>query len=103
MGGADGTGGWLENLDSGNKILSPFAAPIVMSVQDIAVRGDRVILVGSSAENDMMVLGYDRNGNALWNPNPINIGTGRLRGVTTDVNGFIYAVGTSDGTCKPTE
>ena len=60
-----------------------------------AAPGDRVFVVGSSSANDMMVLGHDRMAEALWPPK--NVGKGRLRAVTTDSAGMVYAVGTSDG------
>ena len=65
-----------------------------ISVQDLAVPGNHVIVVGSSSANDMRILGYDRAGSTLWEQK--NLGKGRLRGVATDEYGAFYVVGRSD-------
>ena len=82
---------------AGNTGLATFLAPGSLgdiSVQDLAVPADRVIVVGSSSENDMRILGYDRAGSVLWAPK--DLGKGRLRGVAVDASGAIYVVGRSD-------
>ena len=43
----------------------------------------------------MRVQAFKRQGGVAWGPT--DLGNGRLRAVATDANGFIYAVGTSDG------
>ena len=95
IGGASGANGWVDSLSADNNNLTSFKSIADMSVQDIAVQSDRVIFVGSSTSDDMLMLGYDRAGAQLWSSNPIEIGTGRLRGLAIDEGGFIYAVGSS--------
>jgi len=96
VGGRSGAdGGWVDKLDSANVNDRETVVTLAdMRVQDIAVQEAHFIVVGSSSDNDMMVRAYDWMGGSDWN---LNIGKGRLRGVTTDAKGFIYAVGTSDG------
>jgi hypothetical protein len=95
VGGTGDSGGWVDAIGGDGDVLVPFLAPGDVSVQDIAVPGDHVIVVGSSSASDMRMLGHDRAGAALWAPK--DLGKGRLRGVATDLYGSIYAVGRSDG------
>ena len=97
VGGRSEAGGWGDRIAAGNPGLAPFLTPDSLgdvSVQDMAVPGDRVIVVGASADNDMRVFGYDRGGSPLWAPR--DLGKGRLRGVAEDTYGAFYVVGRSD-------
>ena len=97
VGGRSDAGGWVDAIVAGNTGLATFLAPASLgdiSVQDLAVPGDRVIVVGSNSENDMRILGYDRAGSTLWAPK--DLGKGRLRGVAVDDSGAFYVVGRSD-------
>jgi hypothetical protein len=97
VGGRSDAGGWVDAIVGGDTGLAAFLAPGSLgdiSIQDMAVPGDRVIVVGSSSENDMRILGYNRAGSALWAPKAL--GKGRLRGVADDASGAFYAVGRTD-------
>jgi hypothetical protein len=90
-------GGWVDQIVVDGSSLAPFLDPREIgdiSVQDLAVPGNHVIVVGSSSANDMRILGYDRAGSTLWEQK--NLGKGRLRGVATDEYGAFYVVGRSD-------
>ena len=95
VGGAAGTSGWLDTLNTNNQSMEAFISLNDLSVQDIAVPEDRIIVAGSSSGNDMQVLGYDRNGEALWPPK--DLGKGRLRALAADPVGSLYSVGTTLG------
>jgi len=97
VGGVAGTDGWLDSISGnpGNEELLKFPATPAMSVQDIATRNGEIVLVGSTPQNNMRVQAFKRQGGVAWGPT--DLGNGRLRAVATDANGFIYAVGTSDG------
>jgi hypothetical protein len=97
VGGRSEAGGWVDRIEAGDQGLEEWLTPGVLgdlSVQDMAVTGDRVIVVGASSQNDMRVLGYDRAGSALWAPK--ELGKGRLRGVALDAYDAFYVVGRSD-------
>jgi hypothetical protein len=97
VGGRSKAGGWVDSIVPGDAGLAPFLSPGELgdiSVQDLAVPGDRVYIVGSSAANDMRVLAYSRSGTADWAPK--DLGKGRLRGISVDAYGAVYVVGRSD-------
>jgi hypothetical protein len=95
IGGAAGASGWLDTLNTSDQTLEALISLDNLSVQDIAVPEDRIIVAGSSSGNDMQVLAYDRNGEAIWTPKVL--GNGRLRALAADPDGTLYAVGTTVG------
>jgi hypothetical protein len=103
VGGRSASGGWVDRVitDDAEPGLVPFLTPADLgdvSVQDMAVPGDRVIVVGSTPANDMRVRAYQWESGS---PAPLwawgGAEKGRLRGVATDEYGAVYAVGRSDG------
>jgi len=103
VGGRSASGGWVDRVITGDpepglvSFLSPGDLGAI-SVQDMAVPGDRVIVVGSTPASDMRVRVYQRKSGI---PAPLwawgGAEKGRLRGVATDEYGAVYAVGRSDG------
>jgi hypothetical protein len=96
VGGANGSTGWVDRLNPESETLGGFMTAADISIQDMAVKGERIVIVGSSTANAMQLLEYDRAGTPAWPPRAV--GTGRLRGVDIDENGVIYAVGASINT-----
>ena len=98
VGGQSEAGGWVDSLESEDAELRSWLTPGTLgdfSVQDMAVSGDRVVVVGSTDANEMHVLGYARDASPLWAQ--LDLGQGRLRGVATDADGALYVVGRSEG------
>jgi hypothetical protein len=97
VGGKSGEHGWVDTLDTETAAmtLSPFALPRDMNVQDISVRKDYIVVVGSSIADVTNILKYRSDGSESWRSADVGEVKGRLRAVEIDKNGFIYAAGTN--------
>ncbi len=97
VGGMSGTSGWIDTLDPAEGTLVSFKSITDFSVLDIALFNESVIAVGSSPGDDMRLYVFDRPGPDAASRLALDLGKGRLRGVTVDTNGYIYAAGKSNG------
>jgi hypothetical protein len=88
--------GWVDVLDPVTGGLSPFATVSGFAVLDIAPGNDGLVIGGSTPANDWVVATISMAGTELWRTS-ITQGD-RLRGVATDRNGYIHAVGNAPGT-----